>query len=145
MLIKGIYTFAFLFFLFSPSYAASDSMLKGDAAYDKGHYNEASEFYKKAAEQGNAEAQNRLGLMYHNGEGVPQDHAEAEKWFRKSANQGNEEAKLNLHYSYNKENDGRSTVADVQQKVPTETVKKTTVKKVSNKKQKTKKKRRKQA
>lgn len=120
-------------------------MLKGDAAYDKGYYTEASEFYKKAAEQGNAEAQNRLGLMYHNGEGVQQDYAEAEKWFRKSANQGNEEAKLNLHYSYNKENDGRSTVADVQQKVPTETVKKTTVKKVSNKKQKTKKKRRKQA
>lgn len=145
MLLKGVCGFALLLFLCSPSFAADDSMLKGDAAYDKGHYNEASEFYKKAAEQGNAEAQNRLGLMYHNGEGVPQDHAEAEKWFRKSANQGNEEAKLNLHYSYNKENDGHSTVADVQQKVPTETVKKTTVKKVSNKKQKTKKKRRKQA
>lgn len=145
MLIKGIYTCAFLFFLFSPSYAASDSLLKGDAAYDKGYYTEAVEFYKRAAEQGNAEAQNRLALLYHNGEGVPQDHAEAEKWFRKAAQQGNEEAELNLRYSYNKKNEGRSTDADVQQKIPTETVKKTTVKKVSNKKQKTKKKRRKQA
>lgn len=145
MLPKGICTVALILFLFSQSYAADDSLLRGDAAYDKGYHTEAAEFYKKAAEQGNAEAQNRLALLYHNGEGVPQDHVEAEKWFRKAAAQGNEEAKLNLRYSYNKGNDIVSGDADVGQKASTETVKKATAKKVSNKKQKTKKKRRKRA
>ena len=42
----------------------------------------------KAAEQGDAEAQTSLGLMYDNGKGVPQDYAEAVKWYRKAAEQG---------------------------------------------------------
>ena len=32
------------------------------------------------AEQGNAEAQYRLGRMYQGGQGVPQDYAEDAKW-----------------------------------------------------------------
>lgn len=40
------------------------------------------------AEQGNAGAQNRLGIMYEKGQGVPQDHAAAVKWYRKAAAQG---------------------------------------------------------
>lgn len=105
MLLKGVRAVALLLFLISPSFAADDSLQKGNAAYEKGYYTEAAEFYKRAAEQGNPEAQNRLALLYHNGEGVTQDRAEAEKWFRKAADQGNEEAKLNLHYSYNKVHD----------------------------------------
>ena len=42
----------------------------------------------KAAEQGDAEAQATLGVMYQKGEGVPQDYAEAVKWYRRSAEQG---------------------------------------------------------
>lgn len=105
ILLRGICTAVFLLFLISPSFAADDSLQKGNAAYEKGYYTEAAEFYKRAAEQGNPEAQNRLGLLYHNGEGVTQDHAEAERWFRRAAAQGNEEAKLNLRYSYNKVHD----------------------------------------
>ena len=35
---------------------------------------------QKKAVHGNVEAQFNLGLMYHGGEGVPQDYKEAVKW-----------------------------------------------------------------
>jgi TPR repeat protein len=47
----------------------------------------------KAADQGNAEAQNELGLIYYYGRGVDRDYSQAEDWFRKSADRGNESAK----------------------------------------------------
>jgi uncharacterized protein len=34
-------------------------------------------------------AQNNIGLMYKNGNGVVQDYAEALKWYRLAAEQGN--------------------------------------------------------
>jgi TPR repeat protein len=40
------------------------------------------------AEQGNAEAQTKLGHLYFYGRGVPQDYAEAVRWFQKAADQG---------------------------------------------------------
>ena len=43
---------------------------------------------RRAAEQGNAEAQGKLGQMYMEGRGVPQDDAEAVRWFRLAAEQG---------------------------------------------------------
>ena len=54
----------------------------------------------KAAEQGNAEAKFKLGLMYYDGDGVPQDYAEAMKWYRKAAEQGDAVAQLFLGYLY---------------------------------------------
>ncbi len=36
------------------------------------------------AEQGNATAQYRLGVMYDSGFGVAQDYAEAMKWYRRA-------------------------------------------------------------
>jgi TPR repeat protein len=38
-------------------------------------------WYRKAAEQGAAKAQNNLGGMYGNGKGVPQDYVQAHKWY----------------------------------------------------------------
>jgi hypothetical protein len=43
---------------------------------------------RAAAEQGDASAQSKLGQMYLNGDGVPQDLAEAVKWIRLAAEQG---------------------------------------------------------
>jgi hypothetical protein len=43
---------------------------------------EAVQWYRKAAEQGHADAQHNLGLMYMEGRGVKQDDAEAVKWWR---------------------------------------------------------------
>jgi TPR repeat protein len=50
---------------------------------------EAVNWYRKAADQGNAQAQNNLGVSYENGWGVAQDYAEALSWFLKAALQGN--------------------------------------------------------
>ena len=54
----------------------------------------------KAAEQGDAEAQNNLGRMYAKGQGVTQNDTEAVKWFRKAANQGFANAQNNLGVRY---------------------------------------------
>lgn len=45
-------------------------------------------WYRERAEQGDAEAQNRLGVMYRDGEGVPEDDAQAYAWFNLSGEWG---------------------------------------------------------
>ena len=57
---------------------------------------EEVEELRARAEQGDADAQANLGLMYYNGEGVPQDYAEAVRWFRLAAEQGDADAQYNL-------------------------------------------------
>ena len=57
---------------------------------------------RRSAEQGDADAQNYLGVMYQNGQGVPQNYQEAAKWFRKAAEQGDEMAQFNLATLYQK-------------------------------------------
>ena len=54
----------------------------------------------KSAEQGNATAQNRLGLLYNQGQGVPQNPLLAKQWFEKAAEQGDAGAQVNLGTLY---------------------------------------------
>ncbi len=49
---------------------------------------EAARWSRKAAEQGDANAQINLGIMYEEGQGVAQDYAEALNWFEKGTEQG---------------------------------------------------------
>ena len=70
------------------------------AAYDRGDYATSVRLIRPLADQGNATAQNRLGSMYSNGLGVPQNNAEAEKWFQLAADQGHASAQNNLGISY---------------------------------------------
>ena len=49
---------------------------------------EAMRWYRLAADQGYARAQNNLGNMYVNGEGVAKDYEEAALWYRLAAEQG---------------------------------------------------------
>ncbi|HEZ4111417.1 hypothetical protein CIJ63_00360 [Neisseria meningitidis] len=56
----------------------------------------------QAAEQGNADAQNNLGAMYAEGQGVRQDDTEAVRWFRQAADQGLAQAQFNLGAMYYK-------------------------------------------
>jgi len=42
----------------------------------------------------------RLGFLYHNGKGVPQNYAEAAKWYRMAADEGDDSAQLNLGLLY---------------------------------------------
>jgi TPR repeat protein len=58
---------------------------------------EAVKWFRKAAEQNNADAQCDLGDCYRDGEGVEKDIVEAAKWYHKAAAQGVELAKQNLH------------------------------------------------
>ena len=55
---------------------------------------------RKAAEQGDADAQFNLGAMYANGAGAELDIVEAVNWYRKAAEQGNSAAQFNLGVSY---------------------------------------------
>ena len=61
---------------------------------------EAAKWYRLAAGQGHAIAQNNLGGMYAYGRGVPQDDAEAVRWYRQAAAQGEAEAQYNLGLMY---------------------------------------------
>ena len=58
--------------------------------------------YRKAADQGNADAQYNLGFAYDGGQGIPEDKAKAAKWYRKAADQGNALAQTELGYACEK-------------------------------------------
>ena len=74
-----------LFIVFAASFSAcSDST--SDSVLD-------IKQLQKAAEQGDAEAQNNLGRCYVKGDGVEKDEKEAAEWLRKAADQGFELAK----------------------------------------------------
>jgi len=59
-------------------------------------YTDVAKSNRKDAERRNVNAQYNLGVMYSQGSGVAQDHAEAVKWYRKAAAQG---AKMKLNNS----------------------------------------------
>ena len=52
------------------------------------------------AEQGDAQAQYRLGYSYHYGQGVPLNNDEALRWYRKAADQGNAAAEYGVANMY---------------------------------------------
>lgn len=60
----------------------------------------AAGWFFRAAEQGYADAQFNLGLLYINGEGVPQDIPHAVELFQKAAEQGHVDAQNNLGAMY---------------------------------------------
>ena len=69
--------------------------------YEKGqNYYEAVKWFRKAAEQGHADAQNNLGECYFYGHGVNENYNEAVKWFRKAAEQDNGKAQRYLGNCY---------------------------------------------
>jgi TPR repeat protein len=59
----------------------------GDGGYDK-DYNQAAYWLKKASDQGNARAMTNLGLLYWDGNGVPQDLSITRALFEKAAKLG---------------------------------------------------------
>src|SRR5271167_40492 len=66
-------------------------------AYQKANdFDAAMVQYRKAADQGFAQALYNVGGMYMIGLSVPQDYAQAAAWFRKAADKGNANAQYNL-------------------------------------------------
>ena len=89
----------------SPAFATPASAQSqydlGAAAYQRQDYTTAYRLWRPLADQGNADAQFHLGVMYNDGQGVPQDYAEALRWYRLAAAQGYAGAQYNLGSMYN--------------------------------------------
>ena len=73
---------------------------RGSAAYRRSDHTTALREWRPLAEQGYAEAQSNLGVLYERGEGVPRDYAEAVRWYRLAAKQGHLAAQHNLGVMY---------------------------------------------
>ena len=86
----------------------------GLAAYTRGDFVTALREWTPLAEQGDADAQYKLGVMYASGRGVPQDDAQAVAWYRRAAEQEHARAQYNLGVMYD---DGRGVPQDDAQAV----------------------------
>ncbi len=75
----------------------SDMLGRINAEIDRRKNNE---ILQVLAEQGVANAQHNLGVMYSKGYGVPEDDKEAVKWYRLAADQGDAKAQFNLGNMY---------------------------------------------
>ncbi|HHF6298605.1 TPA: tetratricopeptide repeat protein [Haemophilus influenzae] len=73
---------------------------QGLTAYEQSDYQTAFKLWLPMAEQGYAQAQGGLGMMYERGLGVKQDDFKAVKWYRKAAEQGHANAQANLGSAY---------------------------------------------
>jgi TPR repeat protein len=66
----------------------------------QGNSDAATISLRQAAEQGQADARNQLGVLYSEGRGVPQSYVQAKDWFQKAADQGHAGAQVNLGTLY---------------------------------------------
>lgn len=64
------------------------------------NYTDALETYHRSADQGDPEAEFKIGLLYSQGHGVAQDYAQAAVWYRKAANHGDASAQAALGALY---------------------------------------------
>ncbi len=78
----------------------AQTLEQSSAAYERQDYRTAFIGFQKLAEQGDASAQNILGVMYANGRGVPKDEQQAVVWYSKAAEQGLAGAQYNLAQMY---------------------------------------------
>jgi TPR repeat protein len=69
-------------------------------AFDAGDYARALSLWRSQAQTGNAEAQDRVGLLYLTGKGVAENDVEAVRWFRMAAQKGLADAEFNLADCY---------------------------------------------
>src|ERR1051326_5967343 len=73
---------------------------KGLQAYTVGDYATALKEWRALAEQGDASAQNNLGVMYENGQGLPKNYEQAHVWYQQAAEQGLPSAQANIGVLY---------------------------------------------
>jgi TPR repeat protein len=84
----------------SVSTVTAQDYQKASEAYEAGDYQTALQEWRLLAEQGDKNSQFWLGIMYRNGQGVPQDYSEAVKWYRLAAEQGDNLGQTNLGFMY---------------------------------------------
>lgn len=73
---------------------------RGRVEEQTGNFSMAAEWYAEAAELGSLSAQHKLGLMFRDGRGVPQDNFIATVWLRKAAAQNSSNAMYHLAELY---------------------------------------------
>ncbi len=86
--------------LIAPSTGWSADFEKGQEAYNIGDYQTALTEWQPLAEEGHADAQFSLGLLYASGFGVALNDNLALKWYRSAADQGHAEAQCNIAVMY---------------------------------------------
>ncbi len=86
-----IFSFALCLLLF-----CADASYAADSVVSPGYI----DTLQKKAEFGDTISQFNLGVLYHNGQGVPQDNKKAAEWLRKAADKGDADAELNLFVLY---------------------------------------------
>ena len=59
-------------------------------------FGNAAKWFMKAAEQGNVQAQTKLGALFLTGQGVPKDEEKAAIWFGKAAEKGDARAQFHM-------------------------------------------------
>ncbi len=62
----------------------------GVEAWGRGDYDRAVQEFRLLAEQGHAQAQLNLGILYSQGRGVPKDSVQAYRWYTLAAAQGDD-------------------------------------------------------
>ncbi len=62
----------------------------GVEAWGRGDYDRAVQEFRLLAEQGHAQAQVNLGIIYSQGRGVPKDSVQACRWYPLAASQGDD-------------------------------------------------------
>ena len=72
----------------------SETLAKGKSFLDEKNYEAATQFFREAADCGNAEAMCYLGACYYEGLGVGQDTDAALRWWHEAAEKGNAAAML---------------------------------------------------
>jgi len=92
-----------------PPPSAFALMTRAKAAHQRGDDVEAMRWYRKAADLGNANAMENIGMLYRTGQGVVRDDAEALRWWRKAADLGDANAMNQIGGAYR---DGRGINRD---------------------------------
>ncbi|MEO8614046.1 MAG: tetratricopeptide repeat protein [Luteolibacter sp.] len=106
------FTRTLLFSALFPSFVslpASADFDKGIAAYQANNLPLAYKEFRASADEGHADSQFNLALMFEKGIGVEKDEKQAVVWYEKSALNGNAAAQFNLGVLYE---NGRGTAVD---------------------------------
>ena len=83
-----------------PKENAEELLRKGEACYQAQSYEEAVNWYRRAATLGHPAAMRNLGVCCANGHGVPLSHEEAVSWYLRAANLGDAHAMCWLGLCY---------------------------------------------
>ncbi|MDO8692732.1 MAG: tetratricopeptide repeat protein [Sheuella sp.] len=95
-LLRLVLTSLLLLGLSSACTTYAPTVAQGLELYDEGDYTKAFQTLDKLAREGNTQAQQVLGVMYENGQGVKKDERQAIVWFRQAADANNASAQYLL-------------------------------------------------